>query len=276
MHQLRNLHLKHNKAPIFIAGDLLNAWNCSPHLLSHIMLWFRELPVFAIPGNHDVPHHNYFDLPKSGYWTLVEAGTINHLTPGGTHTIGNVVIHPFPHGHSVTPCSWKDKSSLCFHVALIHDFFYTKSTGYPGAPEANRYSAWTKRIEGYDVAVWGDNHQPVLLKPEGKTICLNCGTFIRRHSDEKDVKPGVGMLWSDGTVTRHLLDTSKDMWLRVDEEITKVEKCLELDLAEFARDLSNMDTERMDYARTVLQWIKKSDTPDRVKEIILRVLKSRS
>ncbi len=44
-------------------------------------------------------------------------------------------------------------------------------------------------------------------------IILNAGCFIRRHSNEENYKPRIGMLTEDGRIISHYLDTSKDKHL---------------------------------------------------------------
>jgi DNA repair exonuclease SbcCD nuclease subunit len=268
--QLRNLQQKHAMAPIFIAGDLFDRWTVSPYLLSNVLGWFYDMKIWAIPGNHDCPNHSYKDLGKSAYWTLVEAYAINHLHPGITHCIGNLMIHPFPFGHKVTPPS--KSSDLCLDVALIHDYIWTADTGYEGADPEHRYASWLKKLKGYDVAVFGDNHKGFLLRKDNRLTIANCGTFMRRHSDERSGEPCGILLHSNGAVTRSYFDTSLDKFYDMADSLKENEKDLVIDLAEFANELSALHSEKLDYAKTVIQWAKREGTPDKVMEIILRCL----
>lgn len=266
--QLKELQKQNRMAPIFVAGDLFNRWNSSAWLINHAITWLRDMVLFAIPGNHDVPYHDYTQLPRSAYWTLYEAGVISHLTPRGLHSIGEVTVTPFPHGHAITPPIVHN--GLCMQVALVHDYIWTAKTGHEGAEESHRYANWMPRLENYDVAFFGDNHIPWIVRKEGKCTVVNCGTLMRRHSDEKELEPSVWLLHSDKSVTRHKLDCRQDRFLPLDESIAKIEKALEIDLAEFAAELGSLRNERLDFARTVLQWCKREKIPDRVKEVLLR------
>jgi predicted phosphodiesterase len=271
--ELRDIQVANKMAPIFIAGDLLQSWKVSPYMLSSLIGWFRGMEVYAIAGNHDLPDHNYMQLPRSGYWTLVEAGAIKHMSPGGTYSIGSITIHPFPHGVTVLPPN-KPETSLCLQVALIHDYIWIKDKGHYDAPEAHRYTKWSKKLQGYDVAFFGDNHIPFTVK--GADQCcpvVNCGVPLRRHNDEQQLIPSVVLLRSNGQTQRLTLQSDKEgVWLDLDQEITNLEGVLEMDLSQFAEELSDLKTEQLSYAKTVLKWVKGKDVPERVKEIILRCL----
>jgi DNA repair exonuclease SbcCD nuclease subunit len=76
--QLRELKEKHN-AILIVAGDVFDYWKSSPELINFAIVHMPE--CYAVPGQHDLPNHNYNDLHKSAYWTLVEAKIIKHLDP---------------------------------------------------------------------------------------------------------------------------------------------------------------------------------------------------
>lgn len=270
--QLRELQLTHNMAPIFIAGDLFDRWEAPPVLISSLIRWLYGMVIFSIPGNHDLPNHNYKELYRGAYWVLVEAGAIHHLIPGGTHTVGNLVIHPFPYSFEVVPPN--KATDLCLHVALIHDYFWVEGRGHKDAPAEKRLGKWYKKLRGYDAVFAGDNHIPWWVKSSGEEMptVVSCGTFMRRHSDEIDLAPSAWLLHTDGSVVRHKLDTSADVFLDLDKKITELEDSLAIDLAEFAEELTSLHNEKLDFSRCVLNWVKRDGVPDTVKTIILRCL----
>ena len=96
--QLRFLVRSVGNVPLFVAGDVFNKWN-------PINWAIDRLPeCHAVPGQHDLRHHNLQDLEKTAYWTLVKAGVIRHLKQGIAHPVGQVVAHGFPWGVDVYPC----------------------------------------------------------------------------------------------------------------------------------------------------------------------------
>lgn len=271
--EIRDLQTANHMAPLYVAGDLLHSWKCSPYLLSCLINWFDGMAIYAIPGNHDLPNHNYKQLSHSAYWTLTEAKAIYHLIPGGTHTMGSVTVHPFPYSFPVTPPNRTDPS-LCLQVALIHDYIWVEGKGHYDASVSHRYGKWASKLKGYDLAFFGDNHIPFTVKGTDKCCpVVNCGVPLRRHSDEQDIRPSVVMLRESGKISRCYLSGDKNsVWLDLSQEIQNLESSLELDLSQFAADLSELHSERVDFAKTVLKWCEGKDVPDRVKQIILRCL----
>jgi DNA repair exonuclease SbcCD nuclease subunit len=268
--QVTGLQQRHKQAPIFIAGDVFNRWNVSHQLVNHVINWMKGSLVYAIPGNHDTPEHAYNQLGRSAYWTLVEAGVLNHLSPGAPHAINELEVHAYPHGFVVKPLP-EPGNGLMLRVALIHDFIWTEKTGYEGAPVSNRFGAWRKRLVGYDVAVFGDNHKGFMIDKEGQVV-YNCGSFMARHSDERSYKPRVGILRTDGSMSHHYLDTSKDLWIDPHEDVKRLESALLLDLSQFAEELSNLHADRVDFVKECVRWIDNSTTSDMVRRMLYKAL----
>ena len=275
--QLKTLQQDLRGVPILVAGDLFDRWNSLAHLINHALSWLKGMKVYAIPGNHDLPNHNHDQLRRSAYWTLVEAGVIIDMQPSLSYNAGLFTCWPFPHGFKVTPPN--RGSDVAIHVALIHDYIWTKDTGHAEAPEDKRLGAWLRRLQGYDVAVFGDNHKSILkvsrekLAPYHPITVFNCGSLMRRTTDERDYKPCVGLLHADGTIKRHHLDTSKDRFIDLDDSVTKqLEKGLEIDLAGLTEELSRLHMEKLDFAKLVLRLCEKHKVPAEVRTVILRCL----
>lgn len=286
--QVRAVLRKHG-CPLLIAGDIFDRWHASPQLISHAIEWFRGMEVWAIPGNHDMPNHSYTELERSAYWTLVEAGVIHNLFPSGDPAIAEdgpgaasvgagMMVTPFPYGFDVRPPT--NTHSLCINVALIHSYIWTKSTGYEGAPEEATWGSWVSKLKGYDVAIFGDNHKGFITKGKRDHFDTawpwigNCGTFIRRHSDERDYKPGIILIHADGNLTRHLLVTDKDRFTSMEETVQGVQSSLSVDLTDFMEELSAAErSERLDFTKAVLHYINHHDSVDQeTKTLLLRAI----
>lgn len=271
MIQLEELWKSHNMPPIFIAGDLFAKWDSSPFIINHVLKWLNafERKIWAIPGNHDLPNHNYTEIMRSAYWTLAEAGVIKHLTPGISYGIEELMVTPFPHGFEV--CPPHEKHSLALNVALVHDFIWTAKTGHENAPEVKRWGSWEGKLKDYDCAFFGDNHHGFLIQSKKhKTWVLNCGTFMRRYADEKNLKPCVGLLHQDKSITRHYLDTELDKFIDMGEILESLESGLKVSLAEFAEELSQAHTERLDFTKAMVLWMEKNQVDEKIKEFVLK------
>lgn len=276
LRQLKEIQVQNRRAPIFIVGDLFEKWKASPSLLSSLLVELRDMDVYAIPGNHDMPNHNLVQLGMSGYWTLVEAEVIKHLSHGLMHNVGCVNIYPFPFGIDVKPLDevreQTNSTGICIEVALVHSFIWTANTGYEGASDTSRYAAWLKKLKGYDVAVFGDNHKPFLIEKEGQPTVVNCGAFHRRHKDEIDHKPSVWLLYTNGKIKRHYLDTSKDQFLDYDKMDMPMNKGLMFDLSDLKEEIADAAEQAISFGKMVLWWLEKNNTPTEVKNALLRAI----
>lgn len=266
------------ECPLYIAGDIFHRWDASPALISLFIRIMKGGVVWAISGNHDTPHKQYQHLKKSAYWTLVESGVIAHLPPLKTFNggkSGNILISGFPDGFTVR--SPQQHHGLTLNVALIHDFIWIKGTGYDGAPEAKRYSAWINKLRDYDLAVFGDNHKGFLTQEPASSVTnsdhrrcsiLNCGGLQCRRSDEKAYRPRIGLLHDSGLVTQHFLDTSQDRWSSLSTEILAVERATEMNLSGFIEDVNKLRDMGLNWRQTVYDFCEANSLSKEVQDII--------
>jgi len=261
--ELSALAEKHN-APVICAGDIFDRWNSPPELINFAI---KHLPkMYAIPGQHDLPHHQLEDIRRSAYWTLVEAAVI--LPINERHMVGDIVLWGFPWGKDIAFSElWRDGSTEAVHIAVAHQYVWEGQCKYDGAPKEKHISNLVKQLKGYDVAVFGDNHKGFQAQAGDCTV-FNCGTFIRRKADEIGYKPQVGLLYDNGTVEIHYLDTSQD-------KIEAVEKSAandELDITAFVEELNKLGGDSLDFQTAVERYVEKHGVKKPIREIIQRVL----
>lgn len=256
--------------PFVLAGDVFNHWNSPPELIAFAM---RRLPakVFAVPGQHDLPYHNYADLRRSAYGVLVEAGRIIDLHPDFTHYhIPGVAIRAFPWGYPVSPAyetMSNDKHKLT--LAVVHAYVWREGHGHQDAPETAHVSYFHQCLAGYDVALFGDNHQGFQVH-RAKLTLWNNGTLMRRTTAERPYQPGVGVLYEDGTVVRHILDTTQDV-LTADNHSTEVMVEL-LDLRDFITDLEELAEDPVEFCEAVRHAIQARKLGPRASQILLEAI----
>ena len=265
--ELRDLAEEHH-APIICAGDIFEKWNSPPELINFAI---KHLPeMYTIPGQHDLPHHRLEDIERSAYWTLVEAGTIREIVPH-TFTVidaDKLILRGFPWGVEAAKRYQGLSDRTPLYVAVIHQYVGMPGSMYPGAPQTASVSspALQDKLEGYGVAVFGDNHIG-FGSYVGGCLAYNCGTLMRRKSDEINYKPGVGLLHENGTVKTHYLDTSEDV-------IEAVEKPTddELDISEFVEELNGLGGDFLEFADAVERYVKSHGIKQCVNEVIQRVM----
>lgn len=201
-------------APIVYAGDIFDRWYAPARLIS----WAIDNlpPGYAIPGQHDLPQHNYDDRDSTGYGILCKAGVLQDLPPGRCYPVpvrDGLVLYGYPWGHDIAACP--DYVDDRVHIAVSHRFVYRdKATGYTGAPkggQVGRHSPGGGRslrgvCDTYDIAHFGDNHKPFI---EGNIV--NTGGFYRRTIAEVSHEPGVVVVMENGTTARVTYETDKEV-----------------------------------------------------------------
>lgn len=265
----------HGQASIVCSGDVFDRWNAPPEIIN---LALESLPVcYAVPGQHDLPLHSYRDRKKSAYWTLVEAGKIKDLVPfaDGGPRLGyvcpyNVNLHGFPWGFDLCEAP-EDKDLNPMHVAVVHRYCWKDGHTHPGAKPEDHVNAHRGSLEGFQVALFGDNHRGFasVAKP-GHPHVINGGTFLKRKSDERDYKPFLGLVYADGTIGQHFLDTSKDEWSEVFQSSTSPENRLEAE--QFLEELGALNDQSFDFKEAVVHGSKRMK-PE-VRAIILQALEA--
>lgn len=250
--------------PILVAGDVFNRWNPTPELISFMI---RNLPprIVAVPGQHDLPLHNYEDVKKSAYWTLKEAGIITDVPAGKSYLLTNkVMAHGFPWGTELKPHKKEYDDTL--DIALVHKLVWWKKP-FPNAPENGQVDEIRKSLNGFDVIVSGDNHEPFLYEN-----LFNGGCFIRRRSDEMHRKPHIGVIYSDGTVKRKCLDTSADQFKDVNWS-AELEDKHGVDADNFVQGVQNVEEVFDDFKDAVRRYARKSGVKKAVGVILEQLLR---
>ena len=264
----KQLHDIAGDLPIICAGDVFDKWNAPAELTNFLIHYMPKM--YSVAGNHDAPNHQYKDLDKSAYWTLVQAGTIKNLTPGLSQEVEGktpITLWGYPSGFEVAPC--KRPHDMMMDIAVVHDMIWTEATGYIGAKENYRLKAYKERLVGYDVAIFGDNHKPFTAKiNNGETTVFNCGSLMRRTIAEVDHKPSVGVIFNDNTVERKYLDVSKDEFDCSSKVKRKEAESVEMDA--FMDKLKHLSDTTISFREAVVRSM--DSASESVRKIILEAL----
>lgn len=255
--------------PIVFAGDLFDRWNAPPELINFAL---KHLPdgMICIPGQHDLPNHQLDQMHRSGYGVLVEAGKIVDISISieGEGIAGDgFMIYGFGWGQKIQK---PDSNTDGINLAVIHRYCHAPGKSYPGAPAESHFSAFKNDLEGYQAAVFGDNHIGFQART-GECNIINTGAFIRRKSDEKDYQPRIGILYSDGTIKTKFLNTSDEFWT---EEKEREE--LPIDMQAFIKGLEELGEHGLNFKEAVDNYLKENhqDVAEETTKIILQALEA--
>jgi hypothetical protein len=165
-------------------------------------------------------------------------------------------------------------------VALIHRYIWKGKHKHPKAASCDALKILKKssnmidrKLFGYDVIVYGDNHKGFLTKV-GETFVLNCGTLMRRRSPELGHKPQVGLLYESGDVRIEYLDTSQDIYLPVTKELKTTEQIEELDMELMREELDKLDEEDTDFKHIMRSYLREAKVLKKRRDIIYEAMRT--
>jgi DNA repair exonuclease SbcCD nuclease subunit len=179
--------------PVLCAGDVFHEWKTSPKLIN-MALDYLPNKMISIPGNHEMPNHNYELMDESGYGVLSKTDKIRNNIGVHRGTFGgskNLSIQFFPYG---TKLYSTDPDSPDIEIALAHHFVYKGRKPFPG--QLTGVKSLLKKLKGYKLVITGDNHQPFTHK-EGNTLLINPGCFSRQRASEATIRPRVYIWYAE-------------------------------------------------------------------------------
>lgn len=266
--QVRQLCSRYD-CPFIIAGDIFHHWKSVPETINFALDKFN-FPAVSIAGQHDLPMHNYGELYRSAYKTLVLAGRLKDISEGGVVEIYSkgtkIKVVGYSWGNQIEPWLGVDRS-----IAISHSYVWTDSCSYVGASEENNISMLKGKLEGFAAAAFGDNHHGFLRKSNGIDV-LNCGCLIRRRSEERNRPAYVGLLFDDLHIERYELDTSEDLWLDECNPEVSVAESIESNLDGFLKELSDISVDSLDYRQALHSYLRDNKVSDSLRSTIVEIL----
>ena len=258
--------------PVFCAGDIFDKWDSSAELINWAV---DNLPdkIYAIPGQHDMPEHNLDLMDKSAYTTLCKAEKIKTFKKQHTYTSVILNTYGFPFGKEIKSAK-KETYSNIINMAVAHQYvWYGNNKHNKTTAEqcvGNLSLDKNGRVKGYDVIVFGDNHKGFITKV-GKTTIFNCGSLMRRKSDEDDYKPMIGLLYNDGRVLPCYLDISKDKYLESVKGLDENEEA-DFDMSAFANELTKLGKSALDFTEAMKLYMQRNKVNSDVVNLVLNAM----
>mgnify|MGYP000029409979 FL=1 len=257
--------------PIVCAGDIFDRWNSPAELINFALAYLPD-NMYCIPGQHDLLYHDFNQIVRSAYWTLVEAGKINHLSHDRPLKVSDsLTLHGVPWGHRVPENTEEHKEGM-IHLAAIHAYIWTTGHNYPGASQQAHIREWARLLSSYDAAVFGDNHKGFLSKTSFDIPILNCGTLMRRKSDELAYIPCVGLLWDDGIISQKMLDTSVDKFIEPAAMKALQESGQDGQLSDFLQELSSIAAGPIGFADALKHFLSENTIGKHTRQVLREIM----
>lgn len=274
INEIKGLMDKYN-CHLIVAGDLFDKFGPSPTLLNWCLDVLPEM--YAIPGQHDLPHHRYEDIERSAFQTLVKAHIILSLKPGVEVYPGRkLILWGVPWGYDLVNIKPSFAGDPWIKLAVLHRYVWDKGNKHPGATQEQHVSALREELirNGYTHAVIGDNHKGFLSGIE--VPIFNCGTLMRRKADERDYRPWVGLLHADGSITPHCLDCSEDKWIAepLNSEMLQRSENAE-DMQALIDELNATEQCALTFAGALLEYMESHKVSPAVRDIIVKSLEGK-
>jgi DNA repair exonuclease SbcCD nuclease subunit len=179
-HQQERLHwlFSHDDGPVVIPGDIFHRAVTDPLIFTMFAeeLRQRKMPVYYMPGNHDMVIHDHglFRASTIGILPYLEANVLpmtefcDHVPFGQTEVVGG-----------------RNSDFLCLHQLI----FDSDAAIPPGVHGATAESILT-RYPSYKYILTGDNHKHFVYEKDGRLL-LNPGCFTIQDVEYKDVQPSI-------------------------------------------------------------------------------------
>jgi DNA repair exonuclease SbcCD nuclease subunit len=255
------------KCPIIIAGDIFDRWNAPVGLVNFFIdclaLYKDTVSIFAIPGQHDLPTHRMEEKHRSAYWNLMQQEKINDLSEinSAKFLSSDICIRGFGWGQLLGPPR-KHESEMTTRIAVLHQYVWVDGASYPTASDDQKINAkFITQCDGWDLVITGDNHKSFLYDTGEGSIIYNAGGFQRRHVDERNRQPQVGIIKRDEnnviTVEPHVLKTSENDKVsntHMKHAITDISN-----MQEFIAELESIEKTSLDFREAIKQYIEQHE-----------------
>ena len=249
--------------PILCAGDIFDRWN-APAELINFALTYLPYNMHAIPGQHDLPNHNIEEINKSAFWTLVQTERIKEIS-NGVIINNDLLFYGYPYNESIK----REKNIKGYtQICLAHQYVWTKGASYQTVSLDSHIKKQREVLQTYDVCVFGDNHIHFTTKLKNTPI-WNCGSLMRRHSDQIDYVPQLGILYENKTILPYVLDISEDRYIDVvDFGIDNAQ----IDLSGFIKELEKLGDSELNFIDAVKVYLRNKGVSKPVQKILLGAL----
>lgn len=270
---LQRLSTQHNNCPVLCAGDIFDKWKASPWLCS----WAYQLlpaPLITIPGNHDLPMHNfeYYDKAALALLEKVNSARICILKGDGID-VNKLRIMGVPSGQlaSFDPEQAEITNgdgaggAPARRILLLHELVWAGKAPSWAAGSWKASELIEEFGKHFDLILTGDNHEAFTVEQEG-TLLVNPGSMMRITAAQADFQPRGYLYYAGenqvepvmlpverGVISREHLDKEQER----DERITA-----------YIEQLGSDWEAGLSFRKNLQVFFKEHGTPKKVRDVI--------
>jgi DNA repair exonuclease SbcCD nuclease subunit len=252
------------KLPVVITGDIFNTARASTEVVTMALraLDSVEAGVYLLPGNHDLPYHNWENVTRSSY------GILAHSFPNvWEHPVWDVNASPFGLDESEHPSP----------IVFTHQLVFQDEKARPSvAPDCGKIPE--DLVEQFPNAQWiftGDYHTAfhrILKRDTGEEVhVVNPGCLMRQVADYAEYQPVVFAVDTEaGTIER--IELKADSGAQITETYLREADAKEERLEAFFELLSEKGTVALNFRENLERRLQNKEVPSGVKDEVLAIL----
>ena len=187
---------------VLIGGDVFDIPKVSNKLLGNVSRIMRNwrVPIYVLPGNHDIYGHNLSTLEHTSLGLLANAGVIHLLIRGQSPYVFNIMSDPDCPAVSITAMEYIDDGSKCSDIYDPRDYQVDRMKGDINiiAAHAMIMPNPSPHFQCIDIAgietnadmiLCGHFHQRFEYTNQNGTLFLNPGPSGRTDSSSYNIDP---------------------------------------------------------------------------------------
>jgi DNA repair exonuclease SbcCD nuclease subunit len=266
-------YAKNFEADVVAVGDIFHSTNETTNevigLVQEFALTLKEknLKLFILAGNHDLPQHNIENINRSAFNILLNSKNIFHLNQlkinDGKFEYDTSTISAADFGADEnTDAEFVFKHVLCF----------PENERIPPSDKIVKPSELFMQFKNAKYIFVGDYHRQFVFN-KGKTKkLLNPGCLLRQAADMIDYEPSV--LFFDFETGAHTVCPIPDDEKLVTDEYLEREERRNSRIEAFIERIKENKQVTFDFIENVLNFMKSNEIKEEIKDVILELLEN--
>jgi hypothetical protein len=245
-----------NVCPILIAGDIFHTAQVPDILKTMFQRAFYGRKIYAIAGQHDLPHHSWGKVMSSSFGVLMGSDTIESPVFFGCDCAN--------YNGAITSVDTMDSDIL-----VIHDLVFESEKQIPPNVKAKTAKELLVSNKSYKWILCGDIHSGYHFEEKGRHVIM-AGCMNRQAADMKDYTPRIWLIDTDTDEVVYI-PIPDDVEMVDDEYLVKAEDRADR-IASFIETIKGTKKISLDYIENVKSALTSNNFSIKEEQIILELL----